>query len=153
MGGLALPVGTTMKRAIILVDHGSRRPEANAMLEDVARLLRRLTVDTVLAAHMDLAEPTVAQAFDAAVEAGADFVFVFPYFLSPGRHSREDIPRMCAEAAARHPNVRWHCSGPIGLDPTVAELVLRRVRQCEEVGYECPNCPDEKICQIAPPDE
>ena len=118
-----------MSRAIILVDHGSRRPQANAMLDDVVRLLGSMTTDKVYAAHMELAEPTIAQAFDRAVADGARRVFVFPYFLSPGRHSREDVPRLCTEAAAGHPCVQWHCSGPIGLDPKLAELILGRTRQ------------------------
>ncbi|GMU24873.1 MAG: hypothetical protein AMXMBFR13_49440 [Phycisphaerae bacterium] len=135
-----------MKRALIIVDHGSTRDAANRMLEDVAALLRERTADAVYAAHMELAEPTIAQAFDTAVADGAESVFVFPYFLSPGRHSREDIPRLCAQAAARHPQVRWHCSGPIGLDPIMADLILHRVRQCEQNALQCENCPDHALC-------
>ncbi len=136
-----------MKRAIIVVDHGSTREAANRMLEDLAGLLRQRSADPVYPAHMELAEPTVAQAFDRAVAAGAEFVFVFPYFLSPGRHSREDIPRMCAQAAARHPGLRWHCSGPVGLDPIMAELILHRVRTCEQQGLRCEQCPDQAFCR------
>jgi sirohydrochlorin ferrochelatase len=131
-----------MSRAIIIVDHGSRRDAANRMLEDVANVLRGMTTDRIYAAHMELAEPSIAQAFDAAVAEGAEFVFIFPYFLSPGRHSREDIPRLCAEAGARHAGIRWHCSGPIGLDRMMAELILRRVEHCEGHGGTCDDCPD-----------
>ncbi|MBN1490290.1 MAG: sirohydrochlorin cobaltochelatase [Phycisphaerae bacterium] len=136
-----------MKRAIIVVDHGSRLDEANAMLDAFAGMLRGMTGDAVYPAHMELAAPTIAEAFDAAVADGAEFVFVFPYFLSPGRHSRKDIPRMCADAAARHPDIHWHCSGPIGLDRGVAELVLRRIDQCEANAYTCDSCPDRTKCQ------
>jgi sirohydrochlorin ferrochelatase len=124
-----------VKRALILVDHGSSLAEANQVLEDVAAMVRGLTTDAVYTAHMELAAPTIAEAFDAAVAAGADHVFVFPYFLVPGRHSRQDIPRMCAEAAARHPGVRWHCGGPIGLDPALGELIVHRVEQCPPDEY------------------
>lgn len=130
-----------MTRAIIIVDHGSTRPAANAMLDEVAELVRQRTPDPVYTAHMELAEPSISAAFDAAVAAGADFVFAFPYFLSPGRHSREDIPRLCAEAAARHPGVQWHCCGPIGLDPLLAELILHRVRACAVQDLQCDQCP------------
>jgi sirohydrochlorin ferrochelatase len=138
-----------MKRALIIVDHGSTLEAANQMLESLAQQVQRLTTDTVYFAHMDLAAPTVGQAFDAAVANGADSVFIFPYFLAPGRHSREDIPRMCAEAAARHPEVQWHCSGPIGLDKMLAQLIVRRVRRCEQHEYTCDECPDSKYCRPA----
>jgi sirohydrochlorin ferrochelatase len=130
-----------MTRALIIVDHGSTRPAANAMLDEVVALVRRRGPDAVYAAHMELAEPSIAAAFDTAVAAGADFVFVFPYFLSPGRHSREDIPRLCVQAAARHPGVQWHCCGPIGLDPLLADLILNRMQQCETQDMTCAQCP------------
>ncbi len=137
---------TAMRRALIIVDHGSRLPEANDVLEEMAELLRGMTRAAVYTAHMDLAEPTIGQAFDAALAEGADHVFVFPYFLSPGRHSRRDIPRMCADAAARHPGVQWHCSGPIGLDRMMGELIVRRMEQCEANAYLCESCPHRAVC-------
>jgi sirohydrochlorin ferrochelatase len=135
-----------MRRAIIIVDHGSRRQQANEMLTELADLVGSLGGERVYAAHMELAEPTVGQAFDAAVADGAQFIFVFPYFLSPGRHSREDVPGLCAEAGRRHPEVRWHCSGPIGLDRIVAELILQRMARCEAQGFQCADCPDDEVC-------
>jgi sirohydrochlorin ferrochelatase len=116
-----------MSRAIILIDHGSQRAEANAMLEQVGRMLGEMTRDRVYVSHMELASPSLSEAFDAAVADGADRVFVFPYFLSPGRHSQEDIPRMCREAAAGHPDVAWHCDEPFGLDAGLCEIILGRV--------------------------
>ncbi len=124
-----------MSRAIILIDHGSRRAEANAMLEGVGQLLRGMTSDRVYVSHMELGLPTLAEAFDAAVADGADEVFVFPYFLSPGRHSQADIPRMCREAAAHHPDVRWHCDEPFGLDEQLCEIILGRIGGVDREGY------------------
>ena len=51
---------------------------------------------------MELAEPSIAAGVRSCVEAGATEVVVFPYMLSPGKHSTRDIPRMVAEAAAGH---------------------------------------------------
>ncbi len=144
--GIIPEQATPVPRALIIIDHGSRRDEANRMLESMAEILRSMTDDRVYAAHMELASPSMAEAFDQAVRDGAEEVFVFPYFLSPGRHSHEDIPRMCAEAAADHPDVHWHCSGPIGLDRMMAELVLQRVKKCEVNEYSCDSCPDSSTC-------
>jgi sirohydrochlorin ferrochelatase len=136
----------TRADAIIVVDHGSRREAANRMLDEVAALVQLRTSARVYPAHMELAEPTIRQAFDAAVADGAEEIVVFPYFLSPGRHSREDIPRMCAEAAVAHPGVRWHCTGPVGLDPMMADLIVQRTQHCEESHYRCDDCPDQGFC-------
>ncbi len=115
---------------IILVDHGSKRDEANALLEDVAQLFRG-TADAriVEIAHMELAEPTIAQAFARCVAQGAKRVVVHPYFLAPGRHSTTDIPRLVAEAAAHHPAVAYAVTAPLGLDPRMSGIVLDRISQ------------------------
>ncbi len=125
-----------MNRAIILVDHGSREAAANQMLEDVATLVRGMTGDRVYTAHMEIAEPTLAGAFTAACRDGSERIFVFPYFLAPGRHSTQDIPRMCEEAAAGLPRpVAYHCAEPLGLDPALAGLVVQRAAACGDASY------------------
>ena len=112
-------------RAILLVDHGSRRPEANAQLEALAALVRARSDAAVQVAHMELAPPSIAEAFAACVETGAEEVVVVPCFLAPGRHASEDIPRLVAEAAAEHP-VRWQVTDVLGAHPLLAELILVR---------------------------
>lgn len=119
-----------MKMALLLVDHGSVRAEANALLAEVARLVREISgVEIVEHAHMELAEPTIVQGFDACVAAGANMVIVHPYFLAPGRHSTQDIPRLAAGAAARHPGVRYSVTEPLGLHAKIVEVVLERAAQ------------------------
>lgn len=118
---------------IILVDHGSQLDEANRMLEDVVALYREQTGTRIAEpAHMELAEPTLAQAFDRCVAQGATRVVIQPYFLSPGRHSTLDIPRMAAEAAARHPGVEYRVAEPLGLDERMCAIIQRRVREAIE---------------------
>lgn len=117
-----------MKRAIVLIDHGSRRAEANEQLAAVARAVaERRPQDLVEIAHMELAEPTLEQAIDRCISGGAEEIVVHPYFLGPGRHTREDIPRMVEENAARHPAVAIRISEPLGLHPGLIEAVLDRV--------------------------
>ena len=117
-----------MSRAILLVDHGSRRREANEQLEGLARMLRRrLPDDVVLTAHLDLAPPTIGEGIDACVAAGAEIVIVHPYFLGPGRHTTRDIPDRVAEAAKRHPGVRIRVSEPLGLHPKIVDVVMARI--------------------------
>ena len=118
------------KKALLIVDHGSKRNEANDMLPGVVEMLREKSdFKVVFHAHMELAEPTIQQGFDACVSAGAEEVIVHPYFLSPGRHSTLDIPRMVAEAAARHPGVSFCVTEPLGLHSKMREVILERVTE------------------------
>ncbi len=113
--------------ALLLIDHGSRRPAANEQLERVAALVRsRLPGVHVATAHMELATPTIPQAIAEVAAAGAREVVVVPYMLTPGRHAMEDIPRLVAEAALSHPPLRTTVSAPLGVHEGLAAVVVAR---------------------------
>lgn len=115
-------------KAIIVVDHGSRKREANDMMKCVANLIQTMAGRDVIVkfAHMELAEPGVDEAFSQCVAEGAREVVVFPYMLSPGKHSTGDIPRMVAKAAASHPGTSYSVTEAFGVHEKLAEVVLER---------------------------
>jgi len=116
---------------VVIVDHGSRREASNRMLEIfVERFAEASACRIVEPAHMELAEPTIAEAFDRCVERGAERVVVLPYFLLPGRHWTQDIPELTAEAAARHPHVPYLVGAPIGLHPMMRNVLEARLEHC-----------------------
>ena len=116
------------ERAVVLVDHGSRAPEANALLDAVAERLRaRLPDRSVHVAHMEIASPDLEEAIEACVAEGAREVVVHPYFLAPGRHASRDIPRMAERAAARHPGVAVRVTEPLGLHAGIVDAVVERI--------------------------
>ena len=60
---------TPARKALLLVDHGSRLDAANRVLEEIADALRlEGRFDFVATAHMDLAPPTVAVGLRRCVE-------------------------------------------------------------------------------------
>jgi len=115
-------------KGILIVDHGSRKDEANEMLPHMAELIRSLAGEDVVVrhAHMELAHPNISEGFADCVRAGATDVIVFPYMLSPGRHSTSDIPRMVAKVAQAFPGVGFSVTPAFGLHEKLAEVVLER---------------------------
>jgi len=119
-----------MKKAIVLVDHGSRVAAANAVLDEVAALLRRRVPERIVAtAHLELAPPTLAEALERCVAAGAGEIVVLPYFLAPGAHAARDIPALAAAAAARHPGVTVRVSDPLGAHEGIVDAIVARVER------------------------
>src|SRR5688500_3465470 len=118
-------------KAILLIDHGSVRQEANEMLESVAALVRQIAGRGVIvhAAHMELAKPTIAAGFRHCVEEGATEVIAFPYMLSPGKHSTRDIPRLVAEAAAAFPDVSYRVTEACGPHAKAAQRAPARTAE------------------------
>ena len=60
------------------------------------------------------------------IDRGAHEIVVVPYFLAPGSHSTDDIPRQARKAAAEHAGVSVRVTPPLGPDPALARLVLER---------------------------
>ncbi|EJK50191.1 hypothetical protein THAOC_30866, partial [Thalassiosira oceanica] len=104
LDGPAACPGTEERVGILLIDHGSRRPASNEHIHNVATvyegsLRRDASAKVVRAAHMEIAEPGILVALrDLITHCRATRVVCVPYFLSPGRHSTEDVPRLISEA-------------------------------------------------------
>lgn len=139
---LDLPPQDRKHTGIVVVDHGSRRSASNTMLEDfVAQFAQVMDYAIVEPAHMELAEPSIATAFDRCVEQGAQRVVICPYFLLPGKHWDEDIPELAAEAAKKHPDVPYMVTAPIGLHPMMQQVIASRIDHClAHVAGEAPEC-------------
>ena len=138
---------------VILVDHGSRRSESNAMLHQVVRLFQSDSGYSIVEpAHMELAEPSIPTAFGRCVQQGANLILVHPFFLFPGRHWNEDIPRLAATAAALHPKVQYLVSAPLGVHPYITSLARLRIEDCLAVARgkatDCPFCDSGSRCQL-----
>lgn len=125
-----------MKRALLVVDHGSTYPGSDRSVLDLTELLRRMAPEgtAVEYAHMEFAEPTVAQGFARCVEAGAEEIVVQPLMLAHGRHATVDIPNLAAAAAAEFPAVRYRVALPLGPHPKIVEIVLERYEQALTAG-------------------
>jgi sirohydrochlorin ferrochelatase len=115
-------------KAILLIDHGSRRDAANEMMDCMANLVQAMAGPDVVVryAHMELAEPSISLGVRQCVEAGATELIVFPYMLSPGKHSTGDIPRMVTDAASAYPALDVRVTSAFGVHEKLAELILGR---------------------------
>jgi sirohydrochlorin ferrochelatase len=138
---------------VILVDHGSRRDESNALLLDVANQFAVASgLRIVEPAHMELAEPSIATAFERCVSRGATTIVVFPYFLLPGRHWHDDISQLAAAAARQHPGIRFLVTAPFGLHPLMAVIMRQRIEHClshaQGQTEACELCAGTDRCQL-----
>ena len=115
--------------AVVVAAHGSRAPAANEAHEALVEALAGSVDVRVSPGFLELAAPSIPDAIDAAVAAGARTVLVLPYFLHPGRHLTEDLPQIVDDATARHPDREIRLLGSFGADPSLTEVLARQVRQ------------------------
>ncbi len=116
--------------AVLLIAHGSRRPEANADLFDLAERLRRYTLGSIVEpSFLELAEPDIANGGARCVEQGATSVLMIPYFLSMGVHLVRDLSAARDDLARQFPGVRFTLGSALGPHPLLDELVRHRIAE------------------------
>ncbi len=111
-------------RHLLLIAHGSRRAQSNTAVQALATRMQAESGLPVRAAFLELAEPSIAQGIQQCVDAGARQLDILPYFLAPGRHVREDIPRLVEAAMADHPQVHWQLLPHLGAADGLADFLL-----------------------------
>ncbi|MFL6331981.1 MAG: uroporphyrinogen-III C-methyltransferase [Pyrinomonadaceae bacterium] len=120
-------------RGVLVVGHGSRREEANLdVLEAARRIGERGVFPLVEAAFLEIARPDIPEGFARLVERGARHIVVHPYFLSPGRHTRGDIPVEVRAAAGQHPGVTFQITEPLNAHRLVIDAAVERIREAED---------------------
>lgn len=104
-------------KALVLVAHGSRRESSN---EEVITLSRVINQDMkreyamVQAGFLELAKPSIPEAIENCIKAGATDIVVVPYFLSAGRHVCDDVPTEVDKVRAKYADIPIAITSHIG---------------------------------------
>ena len=122
-----------MKRAVLLVGHGSKLKGSSEALDQVVELLHKKEPATFFqAAFLEIQSPNIPRGIDLCFNQGADEVIVVPYFVQTGRHVVEDIPRIVSEAKARFPEKTICLTEYLGFDERIASVVWGRIQDARE---------------------
>jgi sirohydrochlorin ferrochelatase len=107
---------------LIMVAHGTRRPEGVAMVGDIAAQVSVLLDQPVHTAFVDVLGPTPSEVLSSAAVADRPAIVV-PAFLSRGYHVRADVPAHVV--ASGHPDVT--IAGALGPSPNVVSIVVQQL--------------------------
>ncbi|MDR0314044.1 MAG: CbiX/SirB N-terminal domain-containing protein [Treponema sp.] len=116
-------------KGILVIAHGSRAKETEAVLEAVLSMVKAKLPETVIEwAFMEFSERTVEKGVDALADKGVTEIKIVPYFLFMGIHLKEDIPRIVSECAANYPGVNITMGEPLGIDERLADILADRIK-------------------------
>ncbi len=115
--------------AVLLVGRGSRRPEGNAGVYEMADRLRAARAGhkgEVEVCFAGLARPCVSEAIRQLVKRGAQRIVVLPYLLFAGVLNKR-IAAAVTETAAEFPDAELLDAGNLGGHPQLVHVVRDRV--------------------------
>ncbi len=114
---------------ILLVAHGSRLAEANVEVHRLADQLQQRLNHDVRACFLEGGEPNIPDAIDQALQQGAKEILALPYFLTQGRHFREDIPKILGEKARAFPETSIRLLDYVGSHEGMMDLLLQIIKE------------------------
>lgn len=118
--------------AIVVAGHGSRDPDGVREFEQLVDVLRaRAPAHTVHHGYLEFSSPTIEQAIQASIDAGARQIVMVPAVLLAARHAKNDMPAEMLEMARRHPELDLHFGAPLSLDPLLLQLAQERIVAAE----------------------
>ncbi len=120
---------------LLLIAHGSRRAASNDEVRSLTQLLRRQAgtqFAEVECAFLELAEPSIPDAIDAAITRGCDTLTLLPYFLAAGTHVVNDIPAILADKRAQYPHISLHLGPHLGGAQGMVPLLLSMVSEQQQ---------------------
>lgn len=128
---------TNEKTALLVMVHGSPRPESNRdMFAVVERVSERGLFHLVKVGFMELNEPSIPEAIDECVNSGAKRVIAVPYFLHAGTHVADDLPGLLEAAAQEFPGVTFLMGDYLGHDEGIADVVRDRAGAARALSAE-----------------
>ena len=83
----------------------------------------------VESAFLEGGKPDLDGAIAALVARGANEICVLPYFLTLGLHLQRDLPKLVADAQARHSLVAIRVAPPLDGHPGLTDILLARAAE------------------------
>ena len=114
-------------RVLLIVAHGSRQPQANTEVEELAGQMRDgapRAFDEFTCAFLQMGTPSVPESIDGLVQKGATEIVLFPYFTAAGTHVCCDLPRLIREAENRHPATTFRMIPHLAAIPGLGRLII-----------------------------
>ena len=112
---------------IICLSHGSRHPEADACVAEIARTAAVLGGRPVYFAHLDFSPSTLTNVAHIVAATGATHAVVVPLLFTDAFHMRHDVPRAIAEAAESS-GLQLTLAKGIGTGEDLADVLVEHTR-------------------------
>ncbi len=114
-----------MKRAVIILFHGSRAPASGETARAIAAEVRRRGQhDLVVEAFLQHGAPGLRDAIRSCVHEKAKEITIVPFFLQTGMHVTADIPALVKEEQKLFPDVQMNVTEAVGTHPLMVDVVV-----------------------------
>jgi sirohydrochlorin ferrochelatase len=119
--------------AMIYICHGSRVPSGREQAASfIQNCMLKVNVPIQEYCFLELASPTIEEAFISCINKGATKIAVIPVLLLTAAHAKNDIPNELDRLSSLYPYVQIKCGSPIGVNLKMVEPIMDRIMEMGE---------------------
>jgi precorrin-8X/cobalt-precorrin-8 methylmutase len=131
-----------MKKALLIIDRGSRVPDVRMELEELCSLIKsQAGYQYVDYCFLEVLPPFIPEGLDRCIESGAHFITVMPYFLYPGMKLKDSVKQSARIGHDR--KLRLAIAKPLSYHSMMTDLVIDRISELKEknkINYSDSEC-------------
>jgi sirohydrochlorin ferrochelatase len=114
----------TVKTAVVILGHGSRRQGAGDPLAGLVSAVKSDGgIEIVEHAFLQYVPPSLPDVVARCVDQGAERVVIVPFFVQPGAHVTKDIPAVVEQLRRKYPRVVFAVTDHVGGHPLMKRIV------------------------------
>jgi sirohydrochlorin ferrochelatase len=119
------------KKALLIVDRGSREPDVRQELEEICLMAKQRTgYDYVNYSFLEVLPPFIAEGINHCIAAGASCITVMPYFLYPGMKLKDTVKQ--SAKISKDKNLRLAITKALCYHPLMLQLILNRINDVKD---------------------
>jgi precorrin-8X/cobalt-precorrin-8 methylmutase len=123
-----------LKKALLIVDRGSREPDVRLELEQICSLAKlRAGYDYVNYSFLEVLPPFIAEGIGQCIAGGANFITVMPYFLYPGMKLKDTVKQ--SAMIGRDRDLKLVITKPLSYHPKMVQLIIDRINALKKNSY------------------
>ncbi|HEY7733988.1 MAG TPA: CbiX/SirB N-terminal domain-containing protein [Nitrososphaera sp.] len=120
-----------MRRALLLVDRGSREPEVRQELDEICAIAKNLGgYDYANYCFLEVLPPYIPEGIGGCIENRADCITLMPYFLYPGMKLKDTVKK--SAQIGRERKLKIAITKPLCYHPMMTGLIVDRVTEAKQ---------------------
>ena len=120
-----------MKKALLIVDRGSKEPDVRKELEEICLMAKQRTgYDHVDYSFLEVLPPFIAEGINHCIAVGASSITVMPYFLYPGMKLKDTVKQ--SAKIGKDSNLKLVIAKPLSYHPMMVQLILDRINEVKK---------------------
>jgi sirohydrochlorin ferrochelatase len=119
------------KRALLIVDRGSREPEVRQELQDICALAKdKAGYQYADYCFLEVLPPFIGEGISRCIDSGAEAITVMPYFLYPGMKLKDAVKQ--SAKIGRDKKLKMAITRPLSYHPSMPQLVAERIKELKK---------------------